>query len=153
MLRIVPLAQMPSCANELREWFESEWPDYYGPGGPGNAAADLSTFAQTDRLPLALVALRGDELCGMAALKAEAFADLHPLSPWASAGLVKPALRRSGIGAQLLAALEVQARSLGFARIYCATSTANSLLRRNGWQLLRIVAKDGTEVAVFDKAI
>ena len=58
-LRLAHLADHPQHQPELRRWFETEWADYYGPQGPGDAAADLAAFAQRERLPLALIALRG----------------------------------------------------------------------------------------------
>lgn len=152
-LRIVALATQPRHQAELRRWFETEWADYYGPAGIGDAAADLAAFAHGDELPVALIAVRGDELCGIAALKRDAFRGFEALSPWASAGLVKPELRGRGIGAALIAGLEDEARRRGFTRIYGATSTAATLLRRRGWRERETVMHDGAEVAIFEKAL
>ena len=120
----------------LQLWFETEWPSYYGTRGPGDARLDLQAFANRGSLPVGVVAFRGGEVCGVAALKAESISSHRHLSPWAAAGLVPPSERGQGIGAQLLAALEREARNLGFQHIYCGTSTAESLLQRSGWQLI-----------------
>ncbi|HSX59516.1 MAG TPA: GNAT family N-acetyltransferase [Tahibacter sp.] len=150
-LAIVPLAARPQYLPELKHWFETEWADYYGAGGRGDAAADLAAFAGGDGLPFALIAVRGDELCGIAALKRDAFAGLDALFPWASAGLVKPALRGRGIGAALIAGLEDEARRRGYSKIYSATSTAETLLRRRAWRFRESVVHGGAAVAVYEK--
>ena len=122
-LRIERLSEHPECLPELKTWFEREWPEYYGAGGIGDASADLRAYSTTEELPIGLVALRDATLCGVAALRAVSISSRSHLGPWAGAGLVLPGLRRRGIGAMLLAALEQLARSMRFERIYCATST------------------------------
>lgn len=77
---------------------------------------------------MGVIALQSGILCGVAALKRESIASHAHLSPWAAAGFVHPSVRRQGIGALLLAALEHQARELGFRRIHCGTSSAQALL-------------------------
>lgn len=151
-LRLAHLADHPQHQPELRRWFETEWADYYGAQGPGDAAADLAAFAQRGRLPLALIALRGDELCGIAALKAESISSRNQLTPWAAAGLVRDDLRGQGIGAQLIAGLVAEARRLGHARLYCATATAHTLLRRGGWQWRETLVHDGHALGLYEIA-
>lgn len=153
-IRVALLASHTRYLHELQRWFEDEWPDYYGAGGPGDAAADLAAFARdANVLPLAAIALRGDAICGIAALKREAFGGLDALLPWASAGLVKPELRGRGIGAQLIAALEYHAHRLGHAQIYSATSTAATLLLRCGWHRRQTIVQDGSEFGVYEKRL
>ena len=152
-LQIVPIASHPEVLLELRQWFESEWPEYYGEDGPGNAEADLAAFAGTDQLPVGIVAFQEGELCGVAALKVESIASHRHLCPWAAAGLVKASKRREGIGAQLLHALEQQAERLGFNSIYCATATSESLLQRSGWELLERIEHQGEQLGVYRKQL
>jgi GNAT superfamily N-acetyltransferase len=152
-LRIAPLAAHPETLPILKEWFETEWESYYGPYGPGDAEKDLVSYANRDELPMAFVAFIGDELCGIAALKAESIATHAHLGPWAAAGLVSPAHRRKGIGAHLLSALEEVARTFGYMHIYCGTSTAASLLHRAGWQFMERVNDNGDEVSIYHKEL
>jgi GNAT superfamily N-acetyltransferase len=144
-----PLAAHRDRLPLLQAWFEAEWPQWYGAGGRGDARADLEAFAGRCELPIGIVALRGAELVGIAALKAESIASHRHLRPWAAAGLVTPSSRRQGVGALLLAALEDEAARLGFRRIYCGTSRAESLLLRCGWQLQQRITHDGESLGSY----
>jgi GNAT superfamily N-acetyltransferase len=137
----------------LQRWFEEEWPAWYGPGGPGNAAHDLLAYSSRDRLPVGLVAFLGDELCGIAVLKAESITSHSHLRPWVAAGLVAPPFRNRGIGSALLAALEQVARDLGYSRIYCGTTAAAGLLRRAAWRFMERTVQDGEDVLIYEKAL
>jgi GNAT superfamily N-acetyltransferase len=150
---IEPLALHPWAIDILCEWFENEWPEYYGAGGPGSARQDLRGYAHQGSLPVGVVALKAGTLCGVAALKAESIASHAHLSPWAAAGFVHPSVRGQGIGVLLLAALESQAREFGFGRIYCGTSTAQTLLQRCGWELHESLIHEGQRLGVFSKAL
>lgn len=149
---VEPLALHPWAIETLSMWFEAEWPAYYASGGQ-RALRDLQSYAQLDSLPAGVVALMDGKVCGVAALKRESIASHAHLSPWASAGLVDPAMRGQGIGALLLAGLENQARVLGFERIYCGTSTSTSLLLRCGWQLHEEIIHEGERLGVFVKPL
>ena len=153
---VVPISRLaahPKLVPELANWFKTEWPGWYGPGGSGIAENDLLACANEGSLPLGVVAFRDSEPCGVAALKAESIPSHSHLQPWASAGFVKPALRGQGIGAALLSALEREARILGFSRIYCGTNTAASLLARLGWSFIEAADREGKEIAIYEKVL
>ena len=134
-------------------WFRHEWPDWYGPEGPGDVEKDLRSFSNEGSLPLGIIAFEDGVPCGAAALKAESIPSHTHLRPWAAAGFVVPQLRGRGIGARLLSALEVEAKILGYACIHCGTATANSLLRRAEWRVIDSVRLRGKEVSVYEKAL
>lgn len=152
-ITIEPLAAHPEVLPVLREWFEAEWPSYYGPGGRADAMEDLQAYGNIDRLPIGLVALLKGELCGVIALKAESISSHRHLSPWAAAGVVHPSLRGRGIGARLMVAIEAQARAMGFERIYCGTSTSATLLQRRGWQLRETILHDGESLEIYSREL
>lgn len=151
-LIIEPLVLHPDTLPVLTAWFKAQWPAWYG-SGRGNAQSDLRSFANEGCLPLGVVAMRGAEVCGVAALKQESIESHRHLSPWAAAGLVKAELRGQGIGMQLLGALEQRAVALGYKKIYCGTSTAERLLRRAGWQLRERITHEGEPLGIFQKAL
>lgn len=150
---IEPLALHPQVAPILCKWFEVEWPSYYGPGGPGSAQRDIEAYANQGSLPVGVIALKDGNVCGVAALKAQSIASHTYLTPWAAAGFVPPSLRGQGIGRLLLGALEEEARKLGFSRIYCGTSTAESLLLRCGWERIESVIHEGRSLGIYSKAL
>lgn len=152
-LHIEPLALHPEVLPALQAWFEAEWPAYYGPGGRADARRDLEAYASLAGLPFGVVAFLDASVCGVAALKEGSIATRAHLSPWAAAGLVRRDLRGQGIGAQLVRALERQAKAMGFSRIYCGTATAENLLRRAGWQLLEHVGHDGEVLGIYEKTL
>jgi GNAT superfamily N-acetyltransferase len=152
-LRISYLAEHPEAVPMLKQWFETEWIDYYGPAGPGDAEQDLLAYSGREKLPVALVAFCEGQLCGIAALKPESISTHKHLYPWVAAGFVVPGFRRRGIGANLVSALEDIARELGYSTIYCGTSTATGLLKRHEWQFMERVRYNGEDVSIYWKAL
>ena len=150
---VARLAHYPGSWGQIADWFRAEWPDWYGPGGPGDADADVRAAGRGQALPWGLLALLDGQPCGVAVLKPQSIPSHAHLSPWAAAGYVLPALRGRGIGAALLAALEEEAAALGYPHIYCATATAASLLERSGWTSIESVEREGKQVAVYQKPL
>ena len=134
-------------------WFQSEWPDWYGAGGPGDVERDVHSYANEGRLPVGVIAFCAGRPCGAAALKAESIPSHAHLAPWAAAGFVVPELRGRGIGALLLSALEAEAKALAYDRIYCGTATANSLLQRAQWRFIDAVQLHGKQVSIYAKEL
>ncbi|MFG0333235.1 MAG: GNAT family N-acetyltransferase [Maioricimonas sp. JB049] len=154
---IMPLANHPESLPLLIEWFEQQWAPYYGPDGPGDAAADLRGCCNTDQLPIALVAFTNGRVCGTAALKAESVTTHSHLTPWLAALLVAPEFRRRGIAGQLIAAVEQTARQLGFEQLYVGTGegsgTAESTIRRRGWEFVEKGPYFVSEVSIYVKRL
>ncbi|HET9652652.1 MAG TPA: GNAT family N-acetyltransferase [Usitatibacter sp.] len=150
-ITVARLAQHPHLVPTVARWLESEWPAYYGGSGAGRALRDVESYCNEGSLPLGVVAFRDEAPCGFAALKSEPFANHADLMPWAGAAYVAPSLRGKGIGGRLFDELERQALALGYRRLYCATATSTSLLRRRGWHPLDRVAHEGETVEIFAK--
>ncbi len=98
---VMPLRLHASAIAALAEAFRAEWPAWYGPGGPGDADADLHAFANADgALPVGVMAQGPTgQPVGVAALKAKSIPSHAHLTRWASAGWVLPACRGQGVGA------------------------------------------------------
>jgi len=147
------LIEHPEILPVVAEWFQSEWPDWYGPGGPGDVGRDVNSYANEGSLPVGVVAFFDGQPWGVAALKAESIPSHTHLAPWAAAGFVVPRLRGRGIGALLLSALEAEAKALGYDCIHCGTATSNSLLQRSGWRFIDTVQLHGKDVSLYAKAL
>ncbi len=63
-----------------------------------------------------------------------------------------PEYRGRGIGAAMLTAMVAHARGLGFPQIYCATSTAEALLRRCGWSCMEVIEFADKPLTIFRSA-
>jgi GNAT superfamily N-acetyltransferase len=148
---VVPLRERPECVPFFARQFVLEWPAWYGPGGQGSAMADLNAFANAaGDLPTGVVAqTRDGAYLGVAALKAASIPEYSHLGPWAAAGYVVPGHRGQGVGTALLDRLLDEACRLGFSTVYCATASAVSLLRRQGWQLLDTAIHDDKLISIF----
>ncbi len=129
------LADTPDVVPILAEWFVAEWEPYYGPGGPGDATADLTACLNRDDVPLAVVAFAPDgTLAGTAALKANSVGDELDQGPWLAALLVRPDCRNRGIGNALIEAIEHEALRLGCSGLACSTDSGETLMQRRGWR-------------------
>jgi GNAT superfamily N-acetyltransferase len=135
----------------LRVWFETEWTPYYGPDGPGNAEADLLSFCNKNKMPIALVAFCGGELCATVALKHESITTHKHLSPWVAALLVEPRFRNKGVGTRVVAKIEKVAKELGLNKLYAGTSSAVGVLERNGWTFKERVPYFVDDVSIYEK--
>lgn len=147
------LADHPEALPVLEHLFQTEWPDYYGTDSPGDARRDLVAYSNRDQLPIGLVAFVGSKPCGVGALKSESITTHKHLTPWVAGGMVAPQYRRQGIGATLTARLLNVARDLGFKVIYSGTSTANSLLIREGWRQIDLALYNGEAVSIYEKRL
>ena len=129
------LKDCPSAIPELVDLFLAEWTPWYGPGGNGNAEADLLSCLNSERLPIAVVARSKDgQTLGTAALKDTSLGAEHGYGPWLAAVVVVPDVRGRGIGTALIQSVEEHARRLGFPEIYTSTDSANSIVLRRGWE-------------------
>jgi GNAT superfamily N-acetyltransferase len=124
------LADHGGAVETLEEWYTQEWGPYYGEGGPGAARADLVSRCNRDRLPIGLVAIEGDRVCGTAGLDRDATTGLTP----SIVGLlVAREHRGKGIAAALIDATGRLARDLGFEELFISTSILGETLLREGW--------------------
>jgi len=148
-MQIVRLAERPDLIAPLVRAYEAEWPDWYGPDGPGDAAHDLRARARGEEGSTALVLLDEAGPAGTLAITRTGPAGFDHLGPWVGGGWVAAPLRRRGLGMPLLEAIVAEARSMGIDRLLVATATAGSLIRRAGWTELPPIDHDGQPLALF----
>ena len=156
-LEIDLLANHPEALPILKELFESEWEPYYGANGPGDAEVDLQKSANSIELPIALVAIFDGSICGTAALKMESVTTYPNFHPWLAAVLVAPAFRKKGVGEQLIIAIELLAKKLGYREIYVGTGDKSGLseitLDKRDWKFIDKSDYFVSEASVYKKAL
>lgn len=153
-MRVVNLLDAPETTPVLVQWFIAEWAPWYGPGGDGDAAADLAACNGRDVLPICLVALDADGgVLGTASLKAESVGSEVGAGPWLAAMIVGKAHQGQGIGTALAGAIEDEARRLGFAAVYTSTDAAEGIMKRRGWQRIGSTESLRGDIAVFRRQL
>ncbi|MEY1557347.1 GNAT family N-acetyltransferase [Yoonia sp. R2331] len=153
-VRIAPLAEVPAQQGAVADLLRITWPDYYGPGGRGDAAADVAARSRTTGLPIGFVALGGG-VVGTATLDAQSFGATDAATgPWLIGLAVAVDARQSGIGSALVAAAEAHATQSGAKAIYATTRRAQGLLLRRNWVAQYVVTDDaGLDWQVLSKAL
>lgn len=152
---VVPLVDAPAARSILARWFVAAWPSWYGPGGRGDAQADLAAAARCRMtLPVGLVALDEDgTVLGTATIKADGAGSETGVGPWLGALLVGEAHRGHGVGAALVAAAEAEARRLGFPDLYASVIPTRTLLSRAGWEFAGSAGSFGRPLAIWRRRL
>jgi GNAT superfamily N-acetyltransferase len=90
-------------------------------------------------IPRTLVLLIDDEPVGTASLAAHDLEERPDLTPWLAGVFVAPHARGRGYAAQLVAAVEGEARKASILTLWLYTNTAERIYARIGWQTVEIV--------------
>ena len=143
------LADHPHHAETIARWVFEEWGSLRPDLTLAKVTADFRDRAVKDRIPLALIAIQGDEVIGCMNLKESEELTLPGLSPWIGAVYVRPDRRGMGIGAELIRAAEAVARSLGVSMLYLSATDAEGFYERLGWKVHARCLSQGEEVAVM----
>ncbi|MGZ9809248.1 GNAT family N-acetyltransferase [Pseudoroseicyclus sp. H15] len=140
--RIRPLVD---CVTESRAMakaaarlLEDTWPDWYGPTGAGDAAADVAARSRACGLPYGIAAVDcAGRLVGLATLAEHSHGANPGEALWLNGLTVSPEAQRQGIGEAMIARLEAEARKRGATQLFCTTQAASGLLLRRGWRMQR----------------
>lgn len=152
-MRLAYLADHPALLPQLAELHFAEW---------GRLRPDETLRGRTLRLgnccgrgsiPMVVVAVRGDELCGSAMLVAQDMETRPDLTPWLAGVYVTPPYRRRGLGSALVERIVSEAASLRVPTLFLYTSGAESLYARLGWTVLDRCKYRGIDVTVMAKQI
>jgi len=144
LIDLIPISECPERAAGPLKWSIEFWDDKL----PGFSGSDWVTFykratnadylhwdpAGTDQ-ELIYVAVKDQEVVGAIALVD--FDDLEEfryLKPWVAAFIVKPELRNSGIGTQVLLLLEEKAKTLGINKLYLWTEDQKEFYEKRDYR-------------------
>lgn len=156
-VQIFPLADYPEHAAGVAERTYRLW-GHLIHEDTGMSAAEfvevLRSRAVTDRVPLTLIALAGDELVGAVSLKQREDTTDATLSPWIGGLLVDEAWRGKGVGAALLKEAEATAAKLGYPTLYLSCEPkVEHFYAQLGWNLMLRKLSCGDEVALMNKRL
>jgi predicted N-acetyltransferase YhbS len=131
-MRIAFLADEPATTSVLSCWLLVEWFGFAGRSWK-EACVIVWERCNRDQLPMALVAMDGDNPIGMASL-VERTEPYGPTSVACLTGLyVESAWRGRGIGTQLCDRVVAEARRLGFSLVSLYTTDREEFYSRLGW--------------------
>jgi len=121
LLNIVKLVDAISATSVCAAWLHREW----GHRRPGTSLSRSTekflARAQDGVLPMAFVAIAGDEPVGTASLLAQE-EPTDAFGPWLGSLYVLPEVRGGGIARKLIATVEAEALTLGFDRLWLSAA-------------------------------
>lgn len=142
------LADRADLIAPLTRLMEQEWANWYGTGQV-SARHDLEQRSVRDRLPLGIVAYLDGGLAGTCALTETSGGLVTDRRPWIGGLLVDPACRRRGVARSLLNRAIVEARKLGFGRLFALSAHARHLFEAEDWQLIETITLDGEPHGIY----
>ena len=148
-IQIALLADHPALISQLAAAYEQHMPDWYRPGGRGDARTDLEARARRDGLPCALVAFEGEVAIGTCALGPVSMSLPAPFGAWLLGLWVASSHRRRGIAVELVRAAAAQAVILNISEVRSGTVAAPGVFLKAGWSLLEPIVHDGVLTQVF----
>ena len=109
--------------------------------------------ANTDRIPLAVVALDGGRVIGTGCLKVHDMDTRTELTPWLAGIYVELNQRGKGVGSKLVITLEGIAKNLGTQRLYLYTPQSVGFYTRLGWAEYERTTYKGQGVTIMEKKL
>ena len=142
-VKVVDLCDTPQAIPTVARWIHEEWSAFSGRTSE-QTLARYRDGIEPGKLPVSLIAVRGEEPIGLASLREKDSVDWYPgVMPWICNVYVKKDARGMGIASILCKALEMVAKSMGFPIVYLATEFEDSLYHRIGYKTFHILEKLG----------
>jgi len=152
-MNIEYLANHKEVIPTLARWFYEEWAYLHPERTYTDVERLISERAQTDKIPIALVAFDGEELLGTVCLKVHDMDTRLDLTPWLAGLYVSAQRRRAGIGTALVSAIEREARKFNINKLYLYTPESESFYAKRGWQVKERTEYHDCEVTLMEKEI
>jgi len=150
MLEFGYLADHPEFIPTIARWYFQEWGHYRAGDSVERRVERLTIAAGHRQVPTVMVAYEGERVLGSAMLVACDMPTRQELTPWVAGVYVAAAERGKGIGAALVERVRVEARALGYAKLYLFTFSTEKYYERRGWELMERSEYLGVEVAVME---
>lgn len=135
----------------IAKWFYQEWGHYYPELTIKDIEKSLYKRANKNKIPLALVAVESEEVIGTVSLKKFDMDTRRQYTPWLASMYVREDMRKKGIGARLVEAVEDEAKDFGVKTLYLYTPDAKKYYGRFGWKIIETVWYRGANVTVMVK--
>ena len=150
-LTIDYLANRPEFVDKLARLSWAEWQHIYQQRGQTfeDALKNYRERTNTDWLPLALVAVHGEQLVGTVSLKFRDLDTRPDLDPWLGALFVIPEWRRRGVASLLMRRAVEEAKRLKLGKLFLWSSSAEELYLKLGWQAVDRTEYSGKRIVIM----
>ena len=145
------LANHREFVPQLAAWSYAEWRpvcDHLGVTFD-DVVAGHARRANTDALPLGIVATAEGDLLGGGALKADDLPLRADLTAWIGGIFVAPEQRGHGVATAIIERLVEEARRLQLPRLYLWTNSAAGLYAKLGWEEIEKLEYCGYSITVM----
>jgi N-acetylglutamate synthase-like GNAT family acetyltransferase len=129
------LIEYPEYIPQLAQWLFEEWDSILDEKTVEVRIKKLNAHLNQDQLPIAWVAHANGKVLGTAALRVHDLEGCEELTPWLGGVFVGPQFRRQGIGAELCAVVEDEARARAIETLYLFTLDKQAWYSRLGWSM------------------
>lgn len=160
-LKLVPLRESPLDADRILAWALDLWGDHFPNYSPQDWINFYSNSLQTNYISwvgqgqeLVFVAKQGQELVATVALvDFDELEEFRHLKPWIAAFIVNPELRGTGVGTQVLALLEDEARSLGIEALHLWTEDQSAFYLKREYKIVAWTKLGELNICVMKKEL
>ncbi|MBQ4814331.1 hypothetical protein A7985_18090 [Pseudoalteromonas luteoviolacea] len=148
------LGEKPQYLPKIASWYFKEWCEQSGRYSQHEVMQKLEKALNQNSLPMSIVALRGDELVGVAELKFHEMDAYLEYEHWLGGVYVSPAARGENVAKDLVLYLIDQAKRMGIKTLYLQTEhLAGGLYSKLGFTPLFEADSKGVQVLVMSKEI
>lgn len=152
-VQIKYLAEKPEAIDIIARWLYDEF-QYLVPGKSIDDVEELlHDRLNRDKLPLAIVALRDDEILGTVSLKISDMDIRDNLSPWMAGLYVDKKYRNNGIGTLLVKSIQEIARQFAYKELFLYTPGASDFYKRTGWMTIEELTYKSKDVVIMNYAL
>ncbi|KPK72239.1 hypothetical protein AMJ87_05285 [candidate division WOR_3 bacterium SM23_60] len=149
------LKEHRQCIPKIAQWFYDEWGDFYPDLTVSDIVNRLEQRTNTDRIPLALVAIEDDTVIGTVSLKQYDMDTRMDYSPWLASLYVEKAHRHRGVSNTLIQAGIDKAIELGIELIYLYTIIPQhkAFYLSRGWEFVETTTYRGRKAVIVKKRL
>jgi len=146
------LADYPNMIPICASWSYGQW-SYHSNGTLEHTLTRFTKGANKERLPFTLVALDNQKPVGMISLWKSDLDNRPDLSPWLASLYVHPFYRGRHISSSLIEKMEIEARRLGYLRLFLVTEEAKTIYIKHGWEELEQVKTGHGNASLMSKGL
>jgi GNAT superfamily N-acetyltransferase len=150
---ITTLTEHPHHLPTIAEWYYEEWGRYTGMSLEDEVNRQQK-YLHSDRLPLMLIAIEGDQIAGATQLKFYEMGQYPDYEHWIGGVYVDTPFRNKGLASKLVREAYRIAGTFGVPALYLQTQNmTGGLYRKLGWEPIHETVSHGLDTLVMVKRL